>query len=286
MRLARLLTVAGVVIFHLFITSTFPLAVPLEWNIFYCFSTVWLFGLHMPPEFGVTGISPLLLAVLIGGMFLFPILGNLFPGKISFLPAMRYYAGNWATTQWAFRKGTEDRLNTHIVKAGPNQIDQLTALYGRDTAEMLLQKAVAWRSMHSQGRALSSLIGRHVDSYENYDIREGEFVAGNLLGWQFGEGHVHNEQFMRAVQERCEFAPGEVIVVYVESQPIHIRRQQYRVVDLALGEIERGYVELDDIITPQPWLENGPVPVHPTRSPASSRQGSSVAGGQRKTTDA
>lgn len=288
-RTLTLLTVAGVVIFHLFITSTFPLAVPLEWNIFYCFSTVWLFGLHMPPEFGVTAISPLLLAVLIGGMFLFPILGNLFPGKISFLPAMRYYAGNWATTQWAFRKGTEDRLNTNIVKAGPNQIDQLTALYGRDTAEMLLQKAVAWRSMHSQGRALSSLIGRHVDSYENYDIREGEFVAGNLLGWQFGEGHVHNEQFMQAVQERCGFAPGEVIVVYVESQPIHIRRQQYRVVDLALGEIERGYVELDDIITPQPWLENGPIPVHPTASPASSRQGSSApkrhAGGQRKTTE-
>lgn len=269
-RTLTFLALAVIVIFHVFITSTFPLAVPLEWNIFYCFSAVWLFGLHMAPDYGVTAISPWLLLALIAGLFLFPIFGNLFPGKISFLPAMRYYAGNWATTQWAFRKGdggnpgAEARLNTHIVKAAPNQINQLTDLYGPEAAEMLLQKAVAWRSMHSQGRALSTLIGNHVDSYENYDIREGEFVAGTLLGWQFGDGHTHNEQFMAAVQRRCNFAPGEVIVVYIESQPVHIARQQYRVIDLALGEIERGYIEVDDLVANQPWLENGPLPVYPT----------------------
>lgn len=258
------LTVAALVvmvIFHLFITSCFPLAVPLEWNIFYCFSAVWLFGLHMPPEYGLGAIAPWLVAVLFIGLFLFPVLGNLRPDKISFLPSMRYYAGNWATTQWAFRKGSEDKLNTHIVKAAPNQVDQLTAMYGRGIAELLLQKAVAWRSMHSQGRALTTLIGRNVDAFENYDIREGEFVAGTLLGWQFGDGHTHSEQFIEAVQERCGFEPGEVIVAIVESQPIHRKTQQYRVVDLALGEIERGYVELHDIITPQPWLENGLIPV-------------------------
>ncbi|RVW02835.1 DUF3556 domain-containing protein [Rhodococcus xishaensis] len=265
-RTLTLVTIAGIVFFHLVIASMFPLAVPLEWNIFYCFSAVWLFGLHMPPEFGVTAVSPLLLALLVGGLFLFPILGNFRPDKISFLPSMRYYAGNWATTQWAFRKGTESRLNTHIVKAAPTQIDQLTPLYGREVGEILLQKTVAWRSLHSQGRALSTLIGRNVDSYDNYDIREGELVAGALLGWQFGDGHVHNEQFMRAIQERCGFAPGEVIVAYVESQPIHVARQEYRVYDLALGEIERGYVKLSDIITPQPWLESGPVPVTSTRT--------------------
>lgn len=270
-RTLTFLALAVIVIFHVFITSTFPLAVPLEWNIFYCFSAVWLFGLHMAPEYGVTAISPWLLIALVGGMSVFPILGNLFPGKISFLPSMRYYAGNWATTQWAFRRGDGDgdlgaeaRLNTHIVKAAPNQINQLTDLYGPEAAEMLLQKAVAWRSMHSQGRALSTLIGNHVDAYENYDIREGEFVAGTLLGWQFGDGHTHDERFMAAVQQRCGFGPGEVIVVYLESQPIHIQRQQYRVIDLALGEIERGYVEVADLIGSQPWLENGPLPVYPT----------------------
>jgi hypothetical protein len=264
-RTLTVITLVVIVIFHLFITSMFPLAVPLEWNIFYCFSAIWLFGLHMPPQFGVGAVSPLLLAVMIVGLFTFPVLGNLFPAKISFLPSMRYYAGNWATTQWAFRKGREQRLNTHIVKAAKNQIDQLTDLYGHDTAELLLQKAVAWRSMHSHGRALSTLIGNHVDAYENYDIREGEFVAGTILGWQFGDGHLHDERFIRAVQQRCGFGPGDVIVVYLESQPVHIRRQQYRVVDLALGELERGYVEVADMLACQPWLDKGPIRVHPLR---------------------
>jgi Transmembrane protein of unknown function (DUF3556) len=268
-RTLTMLTLVVIVIFHLFITSMFPLAVPLEWNIFYCFSAVWLFGLHMPPQYGVTATSPLLLVAMIVGLSLFPVLGNLFPAQISFLPSMRYYAGNWATSQWAFRKGCEQRLNTHIVKAANNQIDQLTDLYGPATAELVLQKAVAWRCMHSHGRALATLIGKHVDTYENYDIREGEFVAGTVLGWQFGDGHLHNERFIEAVQQRCGFAPGEVIVVCIESQPIHVLRQRYRVIDLALGELERGYVEVEDMLASQPWLDQGPIPVHPT--PVSTR---------------
>jgi Transmembrane protein of unknown function (DUF3556) len=41
-----LLTIAvvGMVIFHTHITSTFPLAVPLEWNLFMIFGILFLFG--------------------------------------------------------------------------------------------------------------------------------------------------------------------------------------------------------------------------------------------------
>ena len=38
------LAVAGMVIFHLHILSTFPLAVPLEWNVFMIFGILFLFG--------------------------------------------------------------------------------------------------------------------------------------------------------------------------------------------------------------------------------------------------
>ena len=38
------LAVAGMVIFHVHITSTFPLAVPLEWNLFMIFGLFFLFG--------------------------------------------------------------------------------------------------------------------------------------------------------------------------------------------------------------------------------------------------
>jgi len=47
--------------------------------------------------------------------------------------------------------------------------------------------------MNSHGRALSSLMLTHLDDAENYDIREGEFVMSSVVGWQFGDGHLHDE---------------------------------------------------------------------------------------------
>ena len=42
--------------------------------------------------------NPLLIALIALSGIGLPLLGNLRPDKFSFLPAMRYYAGNWATT--------------------------------------------------------------------------------------------------------------------------------------------------------------------------------------------
>ena len=53
-----LLAVIGMVVFHLFILSTFPLAVPLEWNVLFAFATVFLFWGHPAWEgYGVGDIS-------------------------------------------------------------------------------------------------------------------------------------------------------------------------------------------------------------------------------------
>ena len=96
------LAVAGMVIFHVHITSTFPLAVPLEWNLFMIFGLFFLFG-----HYGDVPLStlddPLLMVLLAIFGVLMPVVGNLRPDKISFLPSMRYYAGNWATSLWLFR---------------------------------------------------------------------------------------------------------------------------------------------------------------------------------------
>ena len=268
-RTVTLVFAAIMVIFHLYITSNFPLAVPLEWNIFYTFSLVWLFVLHPAPEFGLGATSsPWLTALIVLVLFGVPILGNLRPDLISFLPAARYYAGNWATGLWAFRRtggpdrwaSREDRLDQRIVKSSKNQVAQLTELYSREVAELFLEKAVAWRYMNSHGRALSSLLLTHLDPPEGYTIREGEFVLSSVVGWQFGDGHLHDEYFIQAVQERCGFAPGEVIVVLLESQPWTSMTQRYRIVDAALGVIERGVVDVHDMLAAQPWLADGPIP--------------------------
>ena len=41
--------------------------------------------------------------------------GNLFPRKISFLPGMRYYAGNWDTALWCIKPSAEQKIADGIV---------------------------------------------------------------------------------------------------------------------------------------------------------------------------
>ena len=60
---------------------------------------------------------------------------------------------------------------------------------------------------------------------------------------------LHNEQLVAALQKRCHFEPGEVRVVMLDAQPIHRQTQQYRLVDAATGEFERGYVRVADMVT-------------------------------------
>ena len=96
---------------------------PLEWNLFMIFGLLFLFG-----HYGDVPLStlddPLLIAILLRrSASAIPVLGNFRPDKVSFLPSMRYYAGNWATSQWLFRKdtGAEEKLDDAIVKVGADR---------------------------------------------------------------------------------------------------------------------------------------------------------------------
>lgn len=246
----------GMILFHAHITSTFALGVPLEWNLFMIFSLLFNFG-----HYGDVPLSnldnPLLIVCLALVGVVIPVLGNLFPEKISFLPSMRYYAGNWATTVWLFRKepDAEQKLDKGIYKVAPVAVEQLAKQYGFEMAHYFMDKALAFRSMHSHGRALNALTVRAVDDVEDYYVREGEVVAGVVAGWNFGDGHFHHEQLLEAVQEQVGFEPGECRVIMLESQPFHIQRQHYRIHDAATGLIEEGWVNVADMRERGPWLE-------------------------------
>jgi Transmembrane protein of unknown function (DUF3556) len=266
------IAVIGMILFHIHITSTFPLAVPLEWNLFMIFGILWLFG-----EYGdvpLSTLDPVLLVILLATSVLIPVIGNFRPDLVSFLPAMRYYAGNWATSVWCFRKdtGAEDKLDARIKKSAPIVVKQLERLYGRELAEYMLNKGLAFRAMHSHGRALNGLLPRAVDDVEVYDVREGELISNVVNGWNFGDGHLHDLQLIEAVQERCGFEPGEVRVVTLESQPAHIQRQRYAIYDAATGLVEEGWVNVRDMVDRVPWLDGSwdfPVEVTgDTRPPA------------------
>lgn len=261
-RTLTLLALVGMFAFHLFIVSTIPLAVPLEWNLFFMFSGAFLFwNFHAGEGYGLGDVSsPWLLAAMLVGMLIWPILGNLRPDLISFLVSYRQYAGNWASAVWAFRdKDAEMRIETHVKKSNAMHSTQLAAAFGEDLGEMFVQKTNAWRSMHSMGRALHSILGDHVD-IDTARVREAETVCSALVGWQFGDGHLHDERLIEAVQRRCGYSPGDLVVVFTESEPIHRAYTEYRVIDAALGVVERGWYWTKDSSETQPWLPDGPIP--------------------------
>ncbi|QUR67254.1 DUF3556 domain-containing protein [Mycobacterium spongiae] len=266
----RWFLIGFMVIFHLNILSNLPMGVPLEWNVFFIFSLFYLFG-HYGSIRATDLRSPLLLAIVMVAVAVV-IAGNLFPDKISFLPAMRYYAGNWATSVWCFRAdargGAEAKIEANVVKSSALVVNQLAKFYDAQTAEIMADKTAAFRAMHTHGRALNGLLPRALGSEADeadYRVREGEIVAGPLIGWNFGEGHLHNEQLVAAVQRRCNFEEGDVRVIILEGQPIHTQRQWYRIVDAKTGLVEAGYVTVEDMLSRQPWPELGDeFPVHVT----------------------
>ncbi len=254
--------------YHLFIISTFPLAVPLEWNVLFMYLTAFLFlGFPNQHGYGLGDMSTPLLLVTLAGLLFFPALGNLRPDLVSFLPSMRQYAGNWASAMWAFAPGAEQKLNERVVKAAPMQKDQLqikAPLLGYDerVSEILLNMLLAWRSMHSQARGLNSVMIRHLgEDIDTYTLREAEFSTNAIVGFNFGDGHLHDQSLINAIQTRCQFAAGEFTVVWVESEPVWQGRQQYWVMDAAVGVVERGSWAVKDAVKEIPWLPNGPIAV-------------------------
>jgi hypothetical protein len=216
--------------------------------------------------------SPWLTALLVGALVFFPILGNFRPDKVSFLPSMRQYAGNWASAVWAFTPGAEAKLNK-VTRTAKNQVDQFVEFgYEPQWAEITMQSTIAWRTMHSQGRGLFSVLLKTLPDINTRTVREAEFTCNSLIGFNFGDGHLHDEDLITAVQRQAVFEPGELVVVWVESQGWGSKVQHYKVIDAALGVIERGTWKVADAVAEQPWLPNGPIPTDVTWSLITERQ--------------
>ncbi|MCX6198026.1 MAG: DUF3556 domain-containing protein [Bacteroidetes bacterium] len=239
-------------IFHLYITSSVPMGVPLEWNVIMVYGAFVLFGANANISM-LSLHSPVLIAVLFFSLLIIPLLGNLFPQWISFLLSMRYYAGNWAYSIWLFKGDSEEKLNSSLIKSCPTVMHQLDKFYDEKTARLLFSKVIAFRAMHLHGRALQLLVPKAVNDIELYQWRDGELIGGIVLGWNFGDGHLHNEQLLNSIQKRCKFESGELRCIFVESQPIHQLHMDWRIVDAKDGEIEKGRISIKELIDLQPY---------------------------------
>lgn len=239
-------------VLHTFITSNVPLGVPIEWNVMVVYGAFALFWAH--PEVSVLDLGSPVLAVFLAIMLVgVPLLGNLVPSALSFLLAMRFYAGNWAYGVWLFRGDSYRKLD-RLTKAAPWVYDQLDRFYDRATSVGLVGKVMGFRLMHLQGRALSILLPRAVDRLEDYEYVDGEIVAGIVLGWNFGDGHLHREPLLGAVQDQCGFLPGELRCIFVEGQPFGRATMAYRIHDAATGLIEDGTLDVHAMRRRQPWM--------------------------------
>jgi hypothetical protein len=247
---APVAAIALMIALHVYIVQNVPMGVPIEWNAMVAYAGFALFWAH--PEVRPWDAAVPLGALTVAAAWLLPLAGNLFPSRISFLLAMRYYAGNWAFSIWLLRGEAYKKLERLTTSAGWIY-DQLARFYDRATAVGLVGKVMAFRLMHLHGRALPALVPKAVERFEDYEWLDGEIVAGLVLGYNFGEGHLHQEQLLAAVQAQCSFEPGELRCIFVESQPLGQGELEWRIADAATGTLERGALPVAELRARQPW---------------------------------
>ena len=148
---------------------------------------------------------------------------------------MRYYAGNWAYSVWLFRSDALPQARPRLKNSAPWVDKQLTAFYDRQAIAVgCAARRMAFRLMHLHGRALPELLPARGRSTSTTTTTSTASSSRRLvLGWNFGDGHLHQEQLLAAVQAQCGFEEGELRCIFVESQPLfrgtprlpHPRRQ-------------------------------------------------------------
>ncbi len=97
---------------------------------------------------------------------------------------------------------------------------------------------------------------------DDYVITEGERLCSTAVGWNFGDGHMHNEQLIEAMQQRCHFEPGEVRVILLDAQPIHRQRRNTGWSTLPQANSSAAMCNVADMVTGQPWEDDVPVHVY------------------------
>ncbi len=242
-----------VLMLHGFILSNLPIAAVFEWNVLSVYTAVFLFVGYPDVSLFAVGSLPLSIYLVIV-LLVLPVLGNLFPHWVSFLVAMRYYAGNWAWNAWLFRDESYRKLD-RLKRAAPLLFEQQQRSRAAVEAVRADATLLAFRALHLQGRSLGLLLPKAIGDlpYQRYTYADGETVAGSVLGWNFGEGHLADERLLAAIQSQCGFEEGELRVICVEAQPLFGSTLQWRVNDACTGKLAEGYLSLDELAARKPW---------------------------------
>lgn len=245
----------GITLFHTFIFLNVPMAVPLEWNVIMVYGAWAIFGSNPTVSpFDIT--HPLLIAIFVILYIIVPVFGTLYPKYVSFLMSMRYYAGTWGYSIWLFKDGAKEKIDENVTKTSPSLEKQLSFFYNDKTVRGTLSRLMGFRLLHLPSKALHQLYDKATGGEHGYYWVEGEFFCGEIIGFNFGDLHLHNEHLLRALQKRCNWNSGEVRVIMVESPQLHTGKMTYEIHDAKDGILETGNVYIKDLKGKMPWPEN------------------------------
>jgi Transmembrane protein of unknown function (DUF3556) len=241
--------------FHGFIAFNCPNGMPIEWNIVMVYGAIFLFGFHPEASVLAVGSMPGLVGFLFLSLFALQCFGNFFPKHLSFLLSMRYYAGNWAYNIWLFRGDSVEKLKRLKMASGTmrEQLEAVIPDSEREMIEIALAMSMSSRFMHLEGRPLLEALPRAVDHIDHYEWHEGELVGGQIIGWNFGDGHLNGKHLLKSIQPQCEFLEGELRVVSVESQPLFGGTMEWKVFDAKTGLVDEGTTVMAPMRALQPW---------------------------------
>jgi hypothetical protein len=239
-------------LFHLFIFINFPMGVPLEWNVIMVFGGWVLFG-HYSNISIFDFNAPILMGLFVITFLILPVVGHLYPKYVSFLLSMRYYAGTWGYSVWLFKGNGKAKIDQNITKSSKALATQLDLLYDNEITRAILSRMYAFRYMHLSGRILQELVPKAVDDIEAYEWAEGETIAGEIIGWNFGDAHLQGENLLKSVQKRCGYESGELRVIIVESPSFFTQNMEWKILDAKDGLLDKGVGNIRKVCNLLPW---------------------------------
>ena len=160
-----------------------------------------------------------------------------------FLPAMRYYAGNWAAQLWLFRKGEAETPRRAPHQDAPDHRPPARPPLRRgDHPRRCTGKLRAFRSMHLHGRALNAVLPEAVDDLDAYDVNRGRGRRRRASwGGTSATATSTTSSCWPPCRPQCGYAPGDLRVPVPRVPARGPARLHWRIVDAATGQLDEGH---------------------------------------------
>ena len=134
------------------------------------------------------------------------------PGAAIVSVSMRYTPAT-GPPAYGCSAATAMRKLGRLTKLPPWLMDQLLTLYDRRGPWACWARVLAFRAMHLHGHPTLLLL----PAVDHLLTRASTWTASSLQewpGWNFGDGHLHDEGRCGPMQEQCDFAEGELRCVF------------------------------------------------------------------------